>query len=423
MLAVTLLVGLVGSTLATPFFSPWNAEELFKRAVTSSGCSTTGTASCTNSSAVSDLCCFQAPGGQLLQVQFWDTSPSTGPSNSWTIHGLWPDHCDGTFDESCDSSRDYTGIGSLLTAQGASDTLDFMNTFWKNDPDDGTDESFWEHEWSTGTCMSTLDVKCLPSGSAKGAEAVAFFNTVVRLFKTLPTYTWLANAGITPSSSTTHTLASMVAALKAGYGFTPALDCTSGAVDQVSYYYHLQGSAIDGTFVPINAPKAGSCPSTGIKYLTKTGSPVSTTTTKTTSTSTTKTTTTTSTTSTSTGAPTSIPAKATIEAIQNGDAVGGLLSLGTWSTQTLATYTLTGTGSSFTLTSSKGSCGVSGGVFACGSGSSSTFSAVASGGLTLLAFGGSTSFSSSAVPSGSTVETVNTGSDDDEVYTLSIVST
>ncbi|KAJ7170164.1 ribonuclease [Mycena filopes] len=430
MLAVTLLAGLVGSTLATPFFSPWNAEELFNRAVTSSGCSSTGTASCTNTSAVSDLCCFQAPGGQLLQTQFWDTSPSTGPSNAWTIHGLWPDHCDGTFDQTCDTSREYTGIAALLTAQGASDTLDFMNTFWKNDPDDGTDESFWEHEWSThGTCMSTLAVKCLPAGSPKGAEAVAFFNTVVRLYKTLPTYTWLADAGITPSSSTTHTLASMIAALKAGYGFTPALDCTSGAVSQISYYYHLQGSAIDGTFVPINAPKAGSCPSTGIKYLTKTGSPVSTTTTKTTTTKTTSTTTTkttvsvTTSTSTATGTPTSIPAKATIHAIQGGSEVGGLLSLGTWSTQTLATYTLTGTSSSFTLSSSKGTCGVSGGVFACGSGTSSTFSAVASGDLTLLAFGGSTSFSSDDVPSGSTVYAVNTGSDDDEVYTLSIVST
>ena len=45
--------------------------------------------SCQNITAVSDLCCFNAPGGQLLQTQFWDTSPSTGPTNSWTIHGLW----------------------------------------------------------------------------------------------------------------------------------------------------------------------------------------------------------------------------------------------------------------------------------------------------------------------------------------------
>lgn len=45
--------------------------------------------SCRNTTAVADTCCFNAPGGQLLLTQFWDTNPPTGPNNSWTIHGLW----------------------------------------------------------------------------------------------------------------------------------------------------------------------------------------------------------------------------------------------------------------------------------------------------------------------------------------------
>lgn len=45
--------------------------------------------SCHNTTIVENLCCFNAPGGQMLQTQFWDTQPSTGPENSWTIHGLW----------------------------------------------------------------------------------------------------------------------------------------------------------------------------------------------------------------------------------------------------------------------------------------------------------------------------------------------
>lgn len=45
--------------------------------------------SCQNTSVVEDLCCFNAPGGQMLQTQFWDTSPPTGPSDAWTMHGLW----------------------------------------------------------------------------------------------------------------------------------------------------------------------------------------------------------------------------------------------------------------------------------------------------------------------------------------------
>lgn len=45
--------------------------------------------SCHNTTVVKNLCCFNAPGGSLLQTQFWDTNPVTGPEDSWTIHGLW----------------------------------------------------------------------------------------------------------------------------------------------------------------------------------------------------------------------------------------------------------------------------------------------------------------------------------------------
>ncbi|KAJ7137934.1 ribonuclease T2-like protein [Mycena epipterygia] len=406
LVAAGILAALAGSSAAS-ILSSFGLTSLNDRALMpdiASGCSTTGTASCGNTSAVSNLCCFESPGGLLLQTQFWDTSPSTGPSNSWTIHGLWPDKCDLTFSENCDPSRAYTGISSLLTAQGASSTLTFMETFWKDIS--GNDETFWEHEWAThGTCMSTLKPSCLPAGSAKGAEAVAFFQTVTKLFQALPTFTWLSNQGITPSSTTTHTLASLTAAIKAESGFTPSFDCSGSNLNAVAYYFHLRGSIIDGTFVQIAAPESGTCPTTGIKYPLKTGSPV--------------TTTTTAGGGTSTGTPGTLPAKATIHA----SSTGGLLSLGTWSTQTLATYTLTGTTNSFTMTSSKGNCGVSAGTFACGSGVSlTTFSAVTSGTTLLLASGGSTAWTSDGVPSGTIVFDVFTGSGHADDYTLSIVS-
>ncbi|KAJ6622915.1 ribonuclease [Mycena sp. CBHHK59/15] len=394
--ALLAVAGSSSASILSPFgFGP--SHSLNDRATDiASGCSTTGTASCGNTSAVSNLCCFEAPGGLLLQTQFWDTNPSTGPSNSWTIHVPWNSSCDLTFTENCDSSRDYTGIASLLTAQGASNTLSFMQTFWKDI--NGNDETFWEHD--------TLEPSCLPSGSPKGAEAVAFFNTVVKLFQSLPTFTWLSNQGITPSSSGTHTLSSLTSAIKAESGFTPSFDCDGSNLNAVTYYFHLKGSIIDGTFVQINAPESGSCGTSAIKYPLKTGSPVSTTTTATTTT-------------TSAGTP-GLPSKATIHA----SSVGGLLSLGTWSTQTLATYTLTGTTSSFTMTSSKGNCGVSGGTFACGSGVSlTTFSAVTSGSSLLLASGGSTAWGSDGTPSGTTVFAVFTGSSHAQDYTLSIIST
>ena len=76
-----------------------------------------------------------------------------------------------------------------------------------------------QHEWAAhGTCYSTLKPACLPSGSPTGAEAVAFFEQVVALFQTLPTYSWLESQGITPDSSVTYTLSEFTDALKTASG-------------------------------------------------------------------------------------------------------------------------------------------------------------------------------------------------------------
>lgn len=55
----------------------------------STTCPATSQQSCHNTTVQTNLCCFNAPGGALLQTQFWDTDPVTGPDDSWTIHGLW----------------------------------------------------------------------------------------------------------------------------------------------------------------------------------------------------------------------------------------------------------------------------------------------------------------------------------------------
>jgi len=103
--------------------------------------------SCHNTTTIpsSDACCFNAPGGTLLQTQFWDYDPATGPADSWTIHGLWPDNCDGTYQQYCDTSREYKNITSILQSQGRDDLLSYMKTYWQDY--EGDDESFWEHEF------------------------------------------------------------------------------------------------------------------------------------------------------------------------------------------------------------------------------------------------------------------------------------
>ncbi|EDN90644.1 hypothetical protein SS1G_00044 [Sclerotinia sclerotiorum 1980 UF-70] len=314
--------------------------------------------SCSGSST--NTCCFNTPGGQMVQTQFWDSDPSTGPSDSWTIHGLWPDHCDGTYDSNCDSSRAYSSITNILSAAGQTSLLSSYTT---------------------------------------GAEVVDFFNVAVDLFKILPTYTWLANAGIVPSNTKTYTSAQIQAALTAGFGYPATIQCSSSSLNAVWYSFEVRGSVATGTFVPI-APvgQSGSCPSSGIKYGVKSGSSSG-------GGGGSGTPTTTATAPVGTG---SFSGSGYLQAYAGGSNNGCLISAGTWyTTGTCATYTATPSGSGFTLKSSKGACGISGSTFSCGSGVSSTVFGSSGGYLT---YGGSSTFYATSTPSGSTQATVYTSS-------------
>lgn len=357
--------------------------------------------SCHNTTAVSNTCCFNSPGGLLLQTQFWDTNPATGPTNSWTIHGLWPDNCDGTYEQNCDPSRAYTNITAILTAAGQTSLLSYMNTYWKNDPDDGSDESLWEHEWEKhGTCISTLDTDCYTNYTPQ-EEVVDFFNKVVSLFKTLPSYTWLSNAGIVPSSTATYTSAQILAALKAPRGVTAVIQCANtNQLDEIWYFYDVQGSVQTGTFIPTNPVGTSSdCPSTGIKYLPKSGSPAPTTT------ATTTTTTTAPTGTTTPGTPFS--GSGYLEVTEGGANKGCIISGGTWYIGgTCATFTATASGAGFTLTSSKGKCAIQSTDLVCSSTVTTATIFTTSG--SDLAYNGNPAFYASSVPSGTTQVTVST---------------
>ncbi|KAF6235470.1 hypothetical protein HO173_006153 [Letharia columbiana] len=359
--------------------------------------------SCQNTSAIANTCCFNAPGGQLLQTQFWDADPSTGPVDSWTIHGLWPDHCDGTFDSNCDASRAYTNITSILTAAGQTSLLSYMDTYWVSDT--GTNEAFWEHEWGKhGTCISTLEPDCYTDYTPQ-EEVVDFFNKVVTLFKTLPSYTWLSNAGIVPSSTTTYTSADILAALQSPRGVTAVIQCeNTDELDEIWYFYDVQGSVQTGTFIPTDPDGATSdCPATGVKYLPKAGSSTS---------STTSPTITTSTTTAPGTSPTSAPGtpfsgKGTLQVTSGGQANGCIISAGTWYIGgTCAAFTATASGSGFTLTSSKGLCAIQNADLVCASSVSTATVFTSSAGE--LAYAENPAFYASSVPSGSVQATVST---------------
>ncbi|KAK2791366.1 ribonuclease T2-like [Emmonsiellopsis sp. PD_33] len=229
-------------------------------------CPADGEISCQGSS--DDTCCFNEPGGLLLLTQFWDTDPVTGPTDSWTIHGLWPDNCDGTYESNCDPSREYSNISAIIEASGETELLDDLNTFWKDYK--GDDESFWAHEWNKhGTCISTLEPDCY-TDYAPQEEVVDYFRKSVELFKGLDSYNILANASIVPDSSKTYTFEEIQEALSSAHGQEVTINCDGDNLNELWIFFNVQGSVQTGKWIPAAPGGAGSsCPDSGIKYLPK----------------------------------------------------------------------------------------------------------------------------------------------------------
>ncbi|KAA6406401.1 MAG: ribonuclease T2 [Lasallia pustulata] len=353
--------------------------------------------SCHNTTAQANTCCFNTPGGQLLQTQFWDSHPATGPADHWTVHGLWPDHCDGTFDQYCDSSRQYTNITAILQSYGATDLLGYMDTYWKDQA--GDDESFWEHEWGKhGTCISTLNPSCYTNYTPQ-EEVLDFFNKTVQLFQGLDSYSFLSAAGILPSTTQTYTSAQIQAALTAPRGVSVVIGCTNSTFNEIWYFYNVLGSVQTGQFESTGPDGSkSSCPSTGIQYLPK--NLPSTPTDPSTSASTT-----TLPASTAPSAP--FQGSGFLEVQASGKSQGCIISPGTWYIGgTCATFSATASGDGFTLTSSKGNCAIVNNALSCASSiiTPGIFSTLGGN----LAVGGDSAFYASAVPAGSTQQQVST---------------
>lgn len=283
-----------------------------------------------------------------------------------------------------------------------------MSVYWKDYQ--GNDESFWYHEWAKhGTCISTLEPSCYNDHKAT-EEVVDYFQKAVDLFKGLPSYKWLKDAGIEPSTSKTYTFAEIQAALAVNRpGVEVTLGCKSGALNEIWYHYDVRGSLQTGEFVASDPDGTKStCPHTGIRYLPKgsSSSPPGTTTTI------------------ATGGPqpTSPPGKpfdgrGHLNVFVNGSKKGCIIGKGTWyTTGTCATFTATSVGSGFTLTSSKGKCGIVGGALTCNNSvtSGTGFTGVDGN----LAAGGNQKWSADAVARGSTQETVYAGGDHNQTFTI-----
>jgi len=254
--------------------------------------------SCENTTAIQNTCCSPTPGGLVLQTQFW--SIWTGlekqgqllPKGSWTIHGLWPDNCDGSFAQYCDLSRQfdpspspailpdgtkippYTGpaVDTFVEEFNRFDLLNYMKKYWINQGAPNVD--FWGHEFSKhATCTSTFDVACYGPGYQKHQDVVDFFEAVIRAFKMYPTFELLAASGIVPSNKTTYSLSQLQTALKAQTGAIPYLGCgfNGTVLQEVWYFHHVLGSEQFGHFKTLDSVTPSTCSNTtGIHYFERT---------------------------------------------------------------------------------------------------------------------------------------------------------
>lgn len=254
--------------------------------------------SCENTTVVTNSCCNVVQNGLVLQAQYWNTYTgleSHGqllPKGSWSIHGLLPVNCNGTFGQYCDLSRQYDPKpspstlpnGTVITPyKGPSvkqfiqefnrfDLLHYMDTFWINQG--APNEDLWAREFSQhGTCTSTFDVACYEPGYREHQEVVNFFETVVKVFQMYPTYDMLAAAGISPSNTTTYTRAQITNALYSQTGADPWLGCygeNDSILQEIWYFHHVLGTEQYGHFKPLDSITPATCPETGIWYFERT---------------------------------------------------------------------------------------------------------------------------------------------------------
>ena len=245
-----------------------------------------------------DSCCTETYGGLLLATQFWDTYTgleSQGqllPENQWTLHGLWPDFCNGSYTQYCDLRRQYDPAPSPNTTNGLPngtvvprytgppvstfieafqryDLLDWMNTYWINQGAPNAD--FWGHEFSKhATCYSTFQLPCYGPDYQEHEDVIDFFETAIMYYHRFPTWTWLSQASITPSNTTQYTLSAVQGALTKSSGAIPYVGCsgprynetTAGkgsndtgrtVISETWYYMYANGRPQDGNTVRVNA--------------------------------------------------------------------------------------------------------------------------------------------------------------------------
>ncbi|KAK1846125.1 ribonuclease t2, partial [Colletotrichum chrysophilum] len=184
---------------------------------------------------------------------FWDDTVHAGGSEEdWTVHGLWPDLCDGSYKAFCGMTPHFNNITDILRHYGQSDLLASMERYWVAAY--GTNNHLWAHEYNKhASCINTLSTRCYGESYDAGVEVVDYFTRAFALFKQLDTFTALERAGIVPSREKTYPIKDVTKTLERLSGGKVVLRCSGRKRDvlhEAWYSYFLKGSLQTGQFVP-----------------------------------------------------------------------------------------------------------------------------------------------------------------------------
>ncbi|KAI8983749.1 ribonuclease T2-like protein [Pilobolus umbonatus] len=197
-------------------------------------------------------CCSPKYGLVVLALQW---VPNFGPTDEFTIHGLWPDTCSGKYAPSngCDSSRRSNEIASIIRSRNST-LYHRMITYWPSYK--GDNNWFWSHEWTKhGTCVSTLRPSCYGTTYKKYDDVLEYFEKVLTLRDEYDLFGALNLNGVSPGR--TYNVNTIRDAIKQALGADVRLDCDrSGQLTEVSLFFYVKGR---DHYMITNAISKGSC--------------------------------------------------------------------------------------------------------------------------------------------------------------------
>ncbi len=169
-----------------------------------------------------------------------------GPVKEFTLHGLWPDECDGDFVKHCDPPREHDDVKGRLEQ---TDIFDDMKRYWPSfspTPQHPDNNKFWSHEWNKhGTCVSTLRPRC---GYHGDQDVHAYFNKTLALRKQYNIHKVLEKAAITPRPSfdrdpkedDKYSVDAILGAIKDEWNVEAAVNCRGGNPLEVNDVFRLE---------------------------------------------------------------------------------------------------------------------------------------------------------------------------------------